>query len=362
MAAGKALEDIIGYVPLTGSIRTTVSGIPDPLPPAFRTTTRDVLGDATRWIQRTGQRQTARRVEYGAPPLNTPLKEIGAKDAKLLHFYEQIRLPMLQYQSLRAYDNYAVQRMGEQEVQEQTDLFRDRFTNVETAAILMTLAKGILYFDANGNLLPTSSGAILSVTFQMNANNQNQLNGVISTSWASIATADVPAQLRALKQRARFLTGYPIKYAFYGKNVPGYLANNALVQPYLARALEKRQEWLQNAEIPDGLFGLTWVPAYEAFYEDYTGTNQGIFGDDAVVFTPEPSMQWWELQLGSFPVPKSIDITGPAGAPDNFELVYGRFGYGQLVRNPPTADVYYGHTFLPIIKNPDAVFQAVVAF
>ena len=83
------------------------------------------------------------------------------------------------------------------------------------------------------------------------------------------------------------MTGYPLKYAFYGLNVPSYMTQNNYVIDYLARNPKFAQKFLEQAEIPDGLFGFTWVPVYTAFYEDASNTNQTFFSSDAVIFTPE---------------------------------------------------------------------------
>src|SRR5205085_10491630 len=354
----KNIQDVLGYVPLTKMIRTTKSGIPDPLPAGFRSNPKKVIGDKSRYMQRTGQRRTARQVYYGADAYNTELKEISSRDVALLHFYESIRLPMLTYQTLRWPESYELQDLARQEVDEQCVQFKDRFENLEVATNVMVLTLGHIYFDVNGNLLPSSSGAFLDVDFGVPAGNQNQLNidgagNIIAASWATPST-DIPGHIRALKQRSIFQHGYEPMYAMYGVNIPSYFnANTALVN-YLARNPVMRDKYLTSNELPAGLMDLTWIPGYKAFYEDANGVKQKLVADDAVILFPEVDANWWEWQAGSYLVPKTFDIVpeGPA-ARDNFEIVYGMFGYGQPVRNPVTADIYYGDTFLPVLKNPN---------
>lgn len=358
--ASKSIQEILGWVPITGMVRTTKSGIPDPLPSGFRGLTKEIVGDRARFMARTGQRRTARQTMYGADARNTQLKEISARDAVMLHSYESIRLPMLTYQTLRQPESYEKQDLAAQEIDEQTAQFAQRFDNLEIAATQMVLNTGVLYFDVDGNLLPSSSGAVLTIDFGVPANNKNQLNGIIAASWATAGT-DIPLHLRNLRAQSIKDHGYPLKYAFYGVNIPSYFNANTLVQPFLIRQAEMNREVLTHNEIPQGLFGFTWIPVYESFWEDSAGTNQTIFGADAVIFTPEPTRDWWEFQQGSYLIPTSFDPTAEGSAVrSNFKSVFGRFGYGQAVRNPVTADVYYGNTFLPLAKNPNVIYQADV--
>lgn len=356
----KSLNQLLGYVPLTGVIQKVKTGIPDLLPPAFARVTKRVVGNAGRYYQRTGTRAVAKRAEYGSPARRRQLKGLEVRDVKLAHFFEEIMLDPLLLQTLRNMENYEMQQMGQQEVDYQVAEFATYFDNIRLAMVYAMLSLGHIYFDGEGNLLPSSSGATLDVDFGMSANNLNQLNGIITASWAN-ANTDIPAQLRALRTRATQLTGYPLKYAFYGVNVPTYLTQNNYVLDYLARTPKMAQAFLDTAEVPDGLFGFTWVPVYTAFYEDNDGTNRTFFGGDVVSFTPEINADVYDLIEGSYLVPSSFDAAANmAAALARLKSVYGKFGYAVPSHNPPTAVMYMGDTVLPVWKNPDTVFVADV--
>lgn len=354
----KSLESILGYVSLTGVIKAVQTGIPDNLPKAFHTTKKDVVGDAGRYTVITGTRKTARQAMYGSAARRRELKDVASKDVKLIHTFESIQMDPLVLQRLRNYDSYDLQQLGVQEVDRQQSEFRVYFDNLRLSAMYSMLALGHIYFDSNGNLLPTSSGNAIDVDFQIPANNQNQLNGIISASWAS-ANTDIPAQLRELKVRAAQLTGYPLKYAFYGANIPSYLTNNNYVLDYLSRNVNMAQRFLDQAELPEGLFGLQWVPVYTSFFEDADGTNQTIFGDDAVIFTPEIDATVYELMEGTYGVPTSFNaVADLAGALASIKQVRGMFSYALPIHNPLGVEMYSGDTFLPAWKVPNAIFQA----
>lgn len=347
---------------LTGSIKATTSGIPQPLPEGFFKATRKVVGNKGRYTRVTGERRTAPISKYGAPARRLGLRDIGEVDVKLIHTFDEQALDPLVMKQLRSKDAFTLD-MGLDEVKRQITEFATRFNNLRIATTLQVLKNGVLYYDAEGNLLPSSSGAIETHSFQMSANNQNQLNGIISASWA-LSNTNIPLQLRLLRKRATRLTGYPVRLAIYGENIPTYLTQNDYVIDYLARSPVKRDQFLETAEIPDGLFGFTWIPAYEAFYEDDSGTNQDLWGADTIVFTPnveESGADWWEVLEGSFEVPTTVNVMSDAEqAMRSLSTVYGQFGYGVVTHNPPTVVGYYGDTFIPCLKNPDVIFQSDV--
>lgn len=359
---GYSLEQVLGYVSLTGTIQATTTGIPNPYPDGFMNIKKPVVGDKGRYTRIKGTRRTARLAMYGAPAVQRELKDVAYEDVKLMHTFESMNIDPLLIQALRNYNNYDLQQRGVQELARQVAEWKMYFQNLRIATIGQTLALGAIYYDGSGNFLPSSSGAVVSATFGMNANNQNQLNGILATTWSN-PTADIPNQLRVLKQTAAELTGYPLKVALYGRNVPSYLTNNDYVLDYLARSPNMREQFLDSGEIPNGLFGFQWVPIYTAFFEDQTGANQLIWNNDAVTFTPEPSADWWEILEGTYQVPTSINIQTDANqAMGSLREVVGMFGYSMVTHNPPTIQSYFGDTFLPVIKVPDAIYQGIVKF
>lgn len=356
----KTVEQILGYVYLTGLIQAVKTGIPDVLPKQFQTVKKTTIGDAGRYTQVSGTRATARQAMYGSAAVKRALKGISSKDVKLLHSFEQIEMNPLILQWLREYDNYNLQQMGMQEVDRQQSEFRAYFDNLRLAAVLSMLANGKIWFDANGNLLPSSSSAQVTIDYGVSANNQSQLNGIITASWA-LANTDIPLQLRNLKKRSLQQTGYELKYLYYGTNIPSYLTTNNYVIDYLARNPVMQTKYLETAEIPDGLFGFTWVPVYKSFFEDSAGTNQEFFGADALIATPEIDQSVYELMEGTYMVPSTFNATSDmASALGTLKQVVGMFSYAVPIHNPPTAQMFMGDTFLPVWKVPDAIYQADV--
>jgi hypothetical protein len=357
-----SIETVLGYVTLCGTIERIKSGIPDVLPPAFRTITKPTIGNTGQYMRVFGTRQTARIVQYGSPAQRRDLKGVEAMPVILLHSFEEIQLSPLVYQQLRSLDAY-INNQGKEELARQMREFAYYSANLRTAATVSMLFQGNIWFDGGGNLLPTSSGAKITVNYAIPANNQNQLNGILATSWANHA-ADIPGQIRNLKAQSLRDTGYELKYAFYGANVPSYLAINDYIQPWFVRYPAQNAHYSSTGEIPDGFYGIDkWIPAYKAFYNDNSDASQSFVGANAVTFSPEIDATVYEHLEGTYMVPTTFQPTqNPTNTQADFAQVTGMFAYSVPWHNPPTANVYRGDTFLPIWKVPQSLYQGVCVF
>lgn len=362
-----SLEQILGYVNLLGLIERIKTGIPQPVPDQFFSTTKQIIGVSGKYTRVYGTRTVARRVEYGAPSVRRALKGVEDIPVRLIHTHEHIHLDPIVLRQLRAYDSYEL-NLGKQEIARQVKEFVINFTNLRTAAVLQSLSLGAIYFDSAGNLLPSSSGAAVTVDYAVPANNQNQLNGVVDKTWAD-STANIPRQLTQLQETALQTTGYEIEVAFYGRNIPTYLAQNDYVAEFAVRNPAVNQEYLMGAgkklggSIPQGYLGVKhWIPVNTAFFEDANGTNQTIFGADKIVFTPAISSDWYEMLEGSYEVPTTLNMLPDAQQALNAcKTVQGMFAYSKLMDDPPGIKMNHGDTFLPVIKVPASIYQATVA-
>lgn len=354
-------EEILNYLPLSTAVESIKTGIPKVLPDAFWTTTERVVGDKANYIQYKGTRQVARLTPYGAPPVQTKKVDISDKSIKLLHANEKMPFSQELFRVFRAWAKYEPQQMfAMQQIEYQALQFKQRFDNLRLAAVTSMMANGKLWFDASGNLLPTSSGADLTIDYGVPANNTGQLNGLISASWAT-TTTDIVTQVNGIKRAAVQATGYPITTAYYGKNIPGYLSTNAATQQFLSRNSVRNEQFLATGEIPDGVLGLRWVPVQNAFWADSTDAVQTIFGDDAVTFAPDISPSVYCLFEGSYLVPSSFGMFGDGmAALDSLAEVYGMGRYAFL-DTPPVQifDVAFD-TFMPMLRVPEAFFMADV--
>jgi hypothetical protein len=367
-----SLEQLLGYVYLTGLIEAIKTGIPDLLPAEFKTIKKDTLKDMGRYTRVAGTRRTARRIEYGAPTRKRTLKEVGIFDVKLNTAGENIQLDLETFMALRAYDSYQVQNLGMQELERQALQFRTLFDNLDLAMTYSMLANGAIWFDGSGNLLPSSAGAVITISYGMNPNHQNQANGILTLGWQN-AGADIPTMILALKDQALFDTGYELGCSFYGRSIPSYFANNALMVEYLARNQRFRDHFLETNEIPDGLFGLKWYRVSAAFYDSsLDGTTQGLgtnqiistfFSTSAVVLTPPVEQAWYENMHGQIMVPTTFNpFTSLQGAAGSFDIKTKMGMWAVPTFNPIAAEMHVKMVNLPILKFPDSIFELNVNF
>lgn len=356
-----SIEAILNYLNLSSSVETVKAGVPKVLPEAFWTMTERVIGDKANYIKYTGTRQVARVSPYGAPPVQTKKVDVSDQNIKLLHTEEKMPFSQELYRVFRDWENYKPQQMfARQQIVYQGEQFAQRFDNLRVASVTQMLALGLLYFDVNGNLLPTSSGADLTIDYGVPANNKNQLNGLISASWATTST-NIVNQINNIKMTAVQTTGHPLKYAFYGKNIAGYITNNTSMQYYLARNAQLNEKFISTGTIPPGVLDLIWVPVQNAFFEDQNGTVQEIFGADTVTFFPEITKNIYTLFEGSMLVPSSFGMFADAmAALSSLTEMYGRFRYAYLDVPPTQIFDVAGDTFLPMLRNPSSIFIADV--
>lgn len=391
MAGQLSIQDILGAPNLTGLIRLTESGIPNPFPDNFYTVDQQVFGNQANYFSAIGQRTTATIAAYGGAPHAAQQLSLNSVPVVLMHSYETLSLNPLVYQSLFDYGNLSRQKQGAAEVKRQVTEFKKRLSNLRIAAMVETLFTGKIGFDNNGNLLPP--GAVIpangtTITWNIPTNSGTATSGVPSNigvavdplgtgtaiigssagSWANPGT-DINSQIIALKQASMFLTGFPIAHAFYGRGVPSLLAGNPSTQNYMARSQfgpgGAGAQYITEGEVPKGVLGLDWHPAYQSFYIDQNGSNQPLVGTNQILFTPDYSTNWLATLEGSYSVPQNpwrkLPVEGAGNAMEDMEQVFGMFAYSVPQLIPPGAMFAYGDTWIPVLKNPQVVFIPTVA-
>lgn len=363
----KSIQALLGLPALTSIVEETVSGLPQEefLPKEFESITKEIIGNSASAVVTYGQRKTTRLIRYNSAPVGAALEPIATKEWVLFHSSEEIDIDQTNYQRLRQFESWELQKQGLEEIGRQIGLFIAKSKNTQTSTTLMMIMNGLCYFDGSGNLLPTSSGAIESPGIGIEASHQNQCNyngaNLITAPW-SMPSTNIPLHCRNIKKAGLQATGQEPKIAMYGVNVPGYMQTNGYMKEYLARYPQMNAKLMNDGEIPDGLLGFTWIPAWKGFYESYDGSNYEIVNGDAVTFMPPVNKRWYELLLGSMLVPTTLDIQmNVDSAMSNSVLKYGRYSYAQLEHKPIRLIVVQGHTWYPAVKNPKVLWQCRVA-
>lgn len=372
--ANNSIQDILGWVALTDAVNAVKDGVPNPFPKWLFTVKQDdkVIGNSVKFNRWYGTRKTARVVEYGAPSPERALQRQELVEAKFISYAEKKTLDPLVLQTLRNYENFDNARMAKQLVANEVKTLGTLFGNSRIVAVATTLALGNIYVDANGNLLPTSSGAAKTFSQQISAT--TNIGSILDTasvgifgatgggSWA-VNSTNIPKQLLRLKKLAAMTHGYKPKIALYGDNIREYIATNDYCLDFLAREGYTREQILEDTTLPNGLFGFEWVPAYEASYEKDDGTKVALWNVDGITFLPsqEDAPNFWSMFEGSNLVPSTIDIqTDAMAALNSAQQVFGGFGYSRMTTDPLALNIHMGDCALPAVRLPDTVYIADV--
>lgn len=364
-----ALQDVLGAPQLTGVVQQTTTGIPDIFPSGFWPDGHVVDKDTGSFFRVQGQRTNATISKYGGPAQDVQLQNIENVPVILMHTVQKIELPAADFRGLIQKDstgsNLIIDQKGADEIARQIREARTVLDNLRTSAKTSAFFLGSINWNNKGQLLVSSSGAVTSANFGIPASNQGQLpvfgTPLITQSWANAAT-NIEQQVIAIKQASIRLSGYPIKYAFYGKNIPTYMVNNNTLQQFFVRNNNANPQYLATGDIPNPCLGLTWVPAYESFFQDASGNLVSLVNDDAVTFSPAPMGDWHEVMMGKYDVPGE-SMLGHTGMDllQELEVVEGMFMYANLELDPIRISLLFGDTSLPVVRNNLVLFQAIVA-
>lgn len=375
----RAIQDILGWVALTRAVEAVRDGVPNPFPNWLFTVRGEdkILGNSVKFNRTYGSRETARVVEYGAPPRHRELQDEELSEVKFLHTGEERQFSPNILSMLRDYESYDNANKAKRLVANNVKTLGTMMANSRIVAVATTLARGNVYLDSGGNILPTSSGAQKTISSQIDSNNigtvvhadgstGNIFGATGQGSWANTST-NIPKQLRNLQESAAMDHGYVPKVALYGKNVVEYLSQNDYVLDFLARTPGMQSVGIKDNTIPDGLFGFTWIPVWTASYtkraDSGTLTKTSLWPADGVTFLPDQSDagSFWSMFEGSYEVPTNLNITGDAmSAINSLKTVYGAFGYGRVTLSPVAVSTVFGDTFYPAVKLLDVVYIADV--
>jgi len=357
------IQNVLGNRNLLGLVDAILPGLPTVhLPPALLggATSRGVKGNTGSYIKADGTQRVARHTNYGGSSRLRTVSPVAEQPIVLLSPKESIDIKANVLMNLMSGDG-ADQRMGESEVARQVREAVQLVQNFRTAAVTSLFGlNGHIYLDGDGNMLGSSSGAVIDVNSNIPAGNLNQLGGIIGTTWAT-NTTDIVGDMIAIHQLAVQTTGRPLRHAIYGANILNYLLNNDKVKELINNNPSLSSQ-AASGGIPQGLFGLTWWPGYMGFFRDDAGTAQVPIGGDIIAFLPEPSSDWYEIVEGTEPVP----MAGFGVASDlstllaNVEPRQGQYTYAYGQMDPVGAKMVYGDTFLPVLKSPESVFIADV--
>lgn len=353
------IQELFSFTPLMEMVNEIEPGLPELVDKQFWTLKQNVVGNTLAIPLGVGARNLPKLSPYMGVAKQAQKYDLSMKNAVCLHFHESMEFSQELIQMWRSFADYGVQTPRAIDIVEyQTRNFKQKFDNMRNAAVMSMLARdGNLYFDVNGNLLPTSSGATTTFSNQVPAGNSGNPGSIFST-WNS--SADIPTQVLNFLSYAQRQTGKKITTAYYGKGVSGRLATNTNFQTYLARNYGDsgyNAQYVKTGQIADGVLGLKWVPVQDSYFVDQTDTAQEFFRTDYITFAPDLKNNYAFLE-GTNPVHPDANMVNVGGDATallrGLKEISGIGSYAKCSVNPLQLQQFMFDTFAPVILTPNS--------
>lgn len=274
----------------------------------------------------------------------------------LFSVFNSIVFPMHLYTALREPDSPSLQQKGRTEVARINKKFAARHRLLKELIIAKSLATGVVYADANGKVLETSSGADIAADLGVPANNQGNLNGLI-TALFSAEDTDIPSILESIVDQAN-QNQVPVPTDIWVHQINlKYLRNNDYFADWAVENPDYSARVLRGEALTD-LWGFNWH-FLTGYYTASDGTQKPIIPKTKAILTPPPGDSWKTAVNGPTIVPTQF---GPASdaesALDLTELVYGEYAFASVEPNPTRVTGFMGDNFGFGFAEPGAVWQA----
>jgi hypothetical protein len=350
-----SIQDLFSFNYLMDVVNEIESGLPQTVPNEFWTIKQNVIGDRIAIPLNVGSRNLPKMTPYMSPAVQAKKYDLSMKTAVCMAFNEVMEFGQELTTLYRNFADYGAQSNRALDlVALQTKNFKQKFDNMRIAAVGSVLARdGKIYYDVDGNMLPTSSGASWTFDNQVPAGNVGNPGSIFST-WNT--SADIPTQVLNFKSYALRQTGKAVTTAYYGPGVSGRLANNTNFQYYLARNPQYNEQFKNTGQIADGVLGLKWVPVQDTYFVDQNDTAQTLFRTDYITFAPDLKGNYVFLE-GTTPVhpdANNISMNDVPAAMRGIKEVSGIGSYSEIKFNPLQLKQYMFDAFAPVILTPNS--------
>ena len=258
--------------------------------------------------------------------------------------------------ALRDPSSFELQNMGRKEIARLTAKFAGRHRLIKEVIIAKALADGVVYFNAKGQILESSSGAEITADFEVPANNQGTANGLNPDLWSETDT-DIPAVLEAIsEQAASDIVPRPTEI-WVPYSALQYLRNNDRFIEWAAKNPDYSSRILRGEPIID-LWGFNWHFVMDYYTSPVDGSRKPLVPATKAILTPPPGESWYAQVNGPTIVPAMDGIAGSIEEAINRQnLVYGPFSYAKLIDNPVRISNFAGDKFGFGFNEVGAVWQ-----
>jgi hypothetical protein len=336
-------------------------GVPRMLPASlFAPSASKPSNDQVEYIQYSGNRQGAQIVSRLSPSKAQNMPGATRKTATAVNVKEKLPIDVTLIDALKS-TNLMIAENARRELVKRMADFDVRAEITRTNVVTSSFAKGKIWVDVNGNVLPTSSGAVITIDHGVPTANLLTLGGAGSTynigDWSSAAT-DIGAALRGLRKANVKANNYVLTTILYGELVPSYLAKNTTLKEYFARNAMFRDNIVQNNEIPNGTLGFNWAPVNLSYMVDANGAAQEWFPTNFLGVMPDVADDWYEFVEGGNLYP--VGVAAPGMSIDQMiglvSVANGKYSYAEMTTDPISVNQIVGDSFLSLIKVPGTYY------
>lgn len=327
-------------------------------------------GDVIEMVVYDDDREAAPINAKGAPARTQDTRGASKSYFSPIHAFNEVTIPMASVQFLRQDDNPALQNMGIQELRRQMELFGRRHRALRAVTLAKALSDGIVYYDTDGKVLESSSGAAVTVDLKVGATHKSQLahasNGgsdIINTAWDQ-AGASILTDLEQIRDAAEYDKAPPPKHVWFHTTAKQWLRANTEIKSYIQYVDAARADQLLNS-MSNGSFVVG-----DYVFHFYNGTYVGADGSTVrplipitkAIITPDVG-DWFRHYECAELVPTGEGVMSSIEeALGNVQSVYGDFAYLRLDDNPVKLTMRMGANFLYAFADPNAVWMPTVDF
>lgn len=343
--AGYPLTKLIGWTAMQKMIETPVGGVKSlPVLDKILSQTVPLPGLTAEWLLTKNSRQSAPFNDNGADSRVMNQEGIELRSMKCLHVLNHIVHKSELLSALRDMENPGRQERAAQVIEYETREFKRKHDNQKITALCSALIKGNIYCDANGNILPSSSGAKRTVSMNLDyvgsnakAYNSTLIGSETPGDWRTGGTS-IAKSMALIRKWYRQVNGRDLRYGIFGADVPAMFANNDDAERWQQGSAAISEKFASGG-IPDGFFaeGMIWLPGDQLGWQDSNGTYQYWLAADEVLFLPEPDRSWIEIQNGTEEVPNGDGqfVDAPDAIRGGLRTATGQYTMCYVPPRPP---------------------------
>ncbi len=285
----------------------------------------------------------------------------------MINMFDVLNLKADSLQFLREPDQWLLQNGGATEIQQQLEDMAAAHVVTKHLWLAKYFGGSAIYIDANGEILESSSGAVVTVDTGVPSANQSQIDltnfgstgNAIDAAW-DVAGTGILTQLDKLNHTAvEHQNSEPLRHIWCHGTARAWLRSNTEIKALYSAGMDRLDNALRGDtfEINNYVFHF-----FSGTYTAADGTNKPFIPLTKAIITPEPG-PWIAQGNGVQIVPTTVDVQ--QGQFVNFagwEKHYGDFAYFQAEHNPPSVNLFAGTNWLFGFKNPASVFVPTVDF